>query len=185
MYEPYLIHVVPKKVVGGGGGVHAAVSDRVPPCVQHDQVQYSRSRGDIPSWKADDKPCLHVVHVKRNKTVYTTCVPASHELLQPHLRAQSTQLPTIDFVMLWVQFIKRRSSGLIIWLKTITHRILGASAMERKCHVVCDHTLPFPGDTARDHHNQVPFRIIFLTTNTWMLPCWWPYVTFQIRTQVW
>ena len=28
MYEPYLIHVVPKKVVGGGGGVHAAVSDK-------------------------------------------------------------------------------------------------------------------------------------------------------------
>lgn len=179
--RPYLIPCCSKEGCGGWG--RCALLEcliECLPCVQRPST-VGRSRGDIPSWKADDKPCLHVVHVKRNKTVYTTCVPASHELLQPHLRHRA-QLPSINFVMSWVQFIKRRSSGLIIWLKTNTPHSR-ASAMERKCHVVCDHT-SLPWNTARDHHNQVPFRIIFLTTNTWMLPCWWPHVTFPVRTQV-
>ena len=49
MSDPLFDPRFSKEGCGGWGGVHAAASDGVSPCVGHNQVQYSRSRGDIPS----------------------------------------------------------------------------------------------------------------------------------------
>lgn len=126
---------------GGRGGCLQLGLMEWYPFVWHDQVQYIRSHGDIPSWNADDKPCLHIVHVKKNKTVYNTVLVPHTNLLQSLLQTQNYSV--IVSPRRGYNFTERLYVNLRIWLKMIVHDVLGTLCWEAPCSLWSQTCIPW------------------------------------------